>query len=202
MDIWFLLMRDVLLMDSFDHPSTSTLRLSVLGSTPILADAAGQPRKARGCDNVLPSQQTGCELDSDLLETGWTDPGQSAAAPFVEASWSPQANDAYLRTFGDGVLVSDVMKFASAPTSLEPSDAFDGLVSPAPTSPEPDFAPFAPSVGAFPTGTDVTTSFTPSFTVPASVPEPPITVMLLIGAAALSLAATLKASRGRPLAGS
>ena len=186
MDIWFLLMRDAFLMDSFDYPSQTAL----LGSTLSAGGEATHSRRAGGCDNVSPSEQVSCELERDLLDAGWSDPGSNTFGPLGDLSSRFEGDAALFGTVRGGISFGNFTKFAFYANAFAPNAGFD----------DGDWLGSGPG-GEFSNPADLTMSFSPVL-APASVPEIPIPVMLLIGAAALSLAATLKNFGERPIAGS
>jgi len=186
MDIWVLLMRDLLLMDDLDYPRAAALRAGLAGSTPIEA-----PNSSRGgCDELAPSAQANCELERDLADSGWTDPSPGSFTRLANL-----ASDTDLRTGWGGGSFGGLTGFAFGSGSFGAAGASAGVSS------EPGFD--QPTGGEFFSTADLVSPFSPSAAMlPVSIPETPIPVMLLIGAGALSLAAAAKTFRGRAAAGS
>lgn len=195
MDIWVLLMRDLLLMDSYD--SAPAIPLEAGGATPIEKGEAPVPINidaSGGCGELPPSQQFSCELERDLLATGWSIPDLNAFSP--SGIGAQVAGDP--RIARGGTWLGEPQKFAFDAQSSEPAGT-PGDVSPGPGLDQPTGEELVnPAYLAAP----LAAPFTPPPTmIPASVPELPVSVMLLLGAGALSLAAAAKGFARRAVRG-
>jgi len=185
MDIWVLLMRDVFLMDTLDDSRPAGhgahAGLTLIGG----GDVSKSIRD--GCDSLAPSEQLSCELKHDLGDAGWND---SASSTFTLDETSP-GSDAFFHSAGGGRFFGGLM-FPFVVNPFGPNEGFAGGVS---------FGfGFDQSMGE-----DLVNpaDLIAPFGQPAAIiPEPPIPVMLLIGAGALSLAGAAKAFRARTVAGS
>ena len=166
------------------------------------------------CSNSPSSQQARCEIEQDLFSTGWTNPysGASPSLDFAptgrigggiylpirdemslgELEGLNQAMFAPRFGAGRGGVSASESTLNGRGVSASESTLNDATVyDPGPSAPGPQWSPGVTSDLLYP-GPSVQQ-------IPASIPEPSIPVMLLIGVGSLALAARKKRTfRRRP----
>jgi len=207
-EIWLVMLRDQFLADTTDSLRGLRFEAGLPGSAPLhrgdalyLANitAAGtgscgnSPSSQQG--NSLSSQQAGCEIEQDLFSTGWTNP-YSGASPSLDFAptgrigggvYLPIRDEMSLGELGDLNHATFAPRSGAGRRGVSASESTlnDATVyDPGPSAPGPQWSPGVSSDLLYPS---------PSVQqIPASIPEPSIPVMLLIGVGSLALAARKK----------